>query len=404
VYDRHVRLVCVLLVLTGCRQLLGFEPATSPSDAATCVEATDCGEQICKLPEGICVDCTMAQDCGGDQPVCADDQCRACANHTECSSELCLPSGACADPSEISYVQANGTGSQCTQSAPCAELNDARPLNRRFIKIQGVEAIASGSIQRLDFDVSVFGDPGSKISRTSGGDVLEVRLSSTVVAIHDVEITGGSGTASAGVVVADGELTLENVVISNHAGRGVSLQNGDASLVMRRCVVAYNATGGANLQNGSIDITNTIFARNGAPGTNSGGVVLDVSVGSVFAFNTIADNVSLTDTNAGVNCINPIVASNNLVAGNQSSAACTFTFSMFDNSMQAPPPGTGNLSGASNFRSTDSLATSAGFYRINGGSGAIDKADPASTLATDIDGQARPDGSARDIGADEHVP
>jgi hypothetical protein len=42
-----------------------------------------------------------------------------------------------------------------------------------------------------------------------------------------------------------------------------------------------------------------------------------------------------------------------------------------------------------------------GDYHLQGGSPCIDAADPASTVATDIDGDARPAAAGFDIGADE---
>ena len=43
-------------------------------------------------------------------------------------------------------------------------------------------------------------------------------------------------------------------------------------------------------------------------------------------------------------------------------------------------------------------------YHLMLGSPAIDAADPAATTTTDFDGTARPQGSARDIGAFEYKP
>ena len=45
-----------------------------------------------------------------------------------------------------------------------------------------------------------------------------------------------------------------------------------------------------------------------------------------------------------------------------------------------------------------------GKFHIMGSSRVIDKADPDATLAVYIDGDARPQGERRDIGADEFTP
>ena len=43
-------------------------------------------------------------------------------------------------------------------------------------------------------------------------------------------------------------------------------------------------------------------------------------------------------------------------------------------------------------------------YHLTSGSSAIDKALTASSVAVDFDGDARPQGAAKDIGADEYKP
>jgi hypothetical protein len=54
------------------------------------------------------------------------------------------------------------------------------------------------------------------------------------------------------------------------------------------------------------------------------------------------------------------------------------------------------------FANVDALTQlAASFFRIRVGSAAVDQADPASSVMTDIDGQNRPKGNGRDIGADE---
>ena len=43
----------------------------------------------------------------------------------------------------------------------------------------------------------------------------------------------------------------------------------------------------------------------------------------------------------------------------------------------------------------------AGSMTLDAGSGVADRADPAATLAIDLEGEARPKGGGRDLGADE---
>jgi hypothetical protein len=50
------------------------------------------------------------------------------------------------------------------------------------------------------------------------------------------------------------------------------------------------------------------------------------------------------------------------------------------------------------------VSTTESDYHLTSGSPCIDVADPAATLDVDFDGDTRPQGSGRDIGADEYKP
>ena len=76
---------------------------------------------------------------------------------------------------------------------------------------------------------------------------------------------------------------------------------------------------------------------------------------------------------------------------------CNYTYS--DIGPGSLITGTGNMNVAPLFVD----ATSKNFH-LQGSSPVKDKADPSATLATDFDGDARPQGAARDIGADEIKP
>ena len=118
---------------------------------------------------------------------------------------------------------------------------------------------------------------------------------------------------------------------------------------------------------------------------------------------TIADNITAVANGKGMTC-GGIVAStvaNSIITGNMPSAStfCPLTYTLTDATVQ----GTGNKVGAPLFDPSGTAATDARFYRIQAGSAAIDAADPAATIARDIDGDARPAGLA-DMGADEYHP
>jgi hypothetical protein len=78
-----------------------------------------------------------------------------------------------------------------------------------------------------------------------------------------------------------------------------------------------------------------------------------------------------------------------------SGSSCTATYSLFDTDV-ALPAETGNVSGDAIF-----VNGAGGNYHLQTGSPGINAADPAATLATDIDGEMRPQGGRHDMGADE---
>jgi hypothetical protein len=112
----------------------------------------------------------------------------------------------------------------------------------------------------------------------------------------------------------------------------------------------------------------------------------------IFQFNTVANN------GTGAQCATPIAIKNTIFATNGAASPqivtpCTATYSLFTD---VAPAGTGNISnGNPAFVASDDL-------HITFQSQARDKADPAATLGFDFDGEPRPHGPLRDIGADEH--
>lgn len=130
--------------------------------AITCSSNEQCGEPtpVCNTATMACVQCTPQDDaaCTGATPVCGDDSaCRGCSAHAECStSDVCLPEGRCADPGEVAYVQAGGTGAQpCTKEAPCGTLQQgvtAASPSRPYIKISGAGTLAESATNRLELN------------------------------------------------------------------------------------------------------------------------------------------------------------------------------------------------------------------------------------------------------------
>ena len=114
--------------------------ATTDVAEPGCTSSAACAAPTpaCETGSGTCVQCIAPGEtdaCNGVTPVCdADHTCRACESHAECASGACLPTGACATPSEVAYVSATGSGTACTQASPCPLLADALGKNLPYVK------------------------------------------------------------------------------------------------------------------------------------------------------------------------------------------------------------------------------------------------------------------------------
>ncbi|HWU86262.1 MAG TPA: right-handed parallel beta-helix repeat-containing protein [Kofleriaceae bacterium] len=388
--------------------------------------------QVCDVASSkICVQCTAEKHdaCSGTTPICAENACRGCAAHLDCQdSSACLSDGRCASPGEVAYVKAGGTGGPpCTEAMPCGSLQEGIDTGLPYVKIaagtlDGVTTIA-GRV------VTILADPGARLTRSSHGVILEVRDDNTDVKISDLEISGATGTGAVGIAVGAlggvPKLTLTHVLVGNNSGGGISL--GGGSLVVSQSVIAANQGGGIRTAGGALvvsrstiggnqgggisisglnptfDITNSYIIQNGDQTQGTfGGVSLDfVQPGqNRLEFNTIVDNRSAQGS-AGVIChVGTFAAPNNIVARNMLGAStttpeaqisvggCTYPSSRVQNDLAGlmlehpDPPGMPS-------------------YKVMRGSTAIDQATTPSDIVVDLDGDPRPSGNGKDIGADE---
>jgi hypothetical protein len=374
----------------------------APQDCTASAQCSNPAKPVCDVDQKLCVACTddEAGSCGGTSPVCTSaNTCAPCAAHTECDSLACLPNGACGDDTTVAYVATGGdNGGACTQAAPCASLAVAAMKGRPYVKVQNNldEAVVLDTV-----NVTILAAPLTRLTRTvTQGPILEVRGQSNV-AIEDLLIQGGGGTTGHGVYVAPGQpanVTLDNVAIVGNGGNGINVQGG--TLKMRRCLVSANVTGGA-VVSAPFDITNSMFVSNGTTASTTGGLTLTPSGTDVFRYNTIAYNSSSSGsvTVRGINCTVPLTISSSIISNNMASTSCSFEYSLFDASTTVS--GT-NRAGDARFKNIDAVnPMAADFFRIAQNSDAIDHGDPSVQLMTDLDGDARPQGTAPDIGADE---
>jgi hypothetical protein len=410
-------LFIALVLMTGCkiRNELSCDIPGNCGDAGgdavtACAGDPDCPGTNPFCLDNVCVGCLDSSTCEGSTPVCsATNQCEGCTAHAQCDSQACdFGTGSCFASNEIAYVQAGGTG-DCTQAAPCGTLNDAIATPHPVIKFQGTDAITVGVTQSIARDVKILADVGATMTRNTTGPIISISgtTGDNVVVIQDLQLSDALGANGHGIQVADSEvnLTLDRVFLLDNAGFGLLAGNG-GKIAVRRAVVSGNDGGGIVLSMARFEVTNTLLVANGGASSTTGGFRASLSaVGSLFHFNTVANNLASNDTTvaqqAGVACAAPVfAASSNIISGNQAEPTCTFDHSLFDTAATGT-----NVMGSADFVNTSITNKRApDFYRIGAASNAIDAADPAKNEPLDVDGDSRPQGGARDIGADERAP
>jgi PKD repeat protein len=224
-------------------------------------------------------------------------------------------------------------------------------------------------------------------SAVSGGGVFcnfnQSKLLNNLIQNNSASVEGGGVSFHNECdATLDGDLVRSN---SSASGGGVYLEISDA-IITNTAIVdnqASSTASGLYVRGSSPDVWHATIARNGG-GDGSGVVVSEFT----FGFNTFFSAAILTNTIVSNEAVGvKVTGFNNAVLNG---------VVWFGN--------TANTSGAVaifNAFTGDPVFTSDG-YHINAGSAAIDRA-VATSVAIDIDGQARPQGSAKDIGVDEYA-
>ncbi|MBA3462158.1 MAG: right-handed parallel beta-helix repeat-containing protein [Deltaproteobacteria bacterium] len=392
---------------------------TSCSSNAQCSGATP----VCDVGGAkACVQCTTtdATACSGATPVCGtNNTCERCTMHAQCSSNVCLPDGSCSDGVNVAYVTANGSGSTCTKAMPCGTLAAAINTNKPLVKIANglVKDSATTSIDGKA--VTILADSGAKLDRDGDGPILEVRSANGDVKIYDLEITGASGVSGAdGILVTPNggapKLALTRVKITSNQGSGIACNGG--ALTVSQSTVSSNQGGGISISGTGtmFDVTNNFIVYNGtANGVNAtqlGGIAATSNTsGAKLQWNTIAFNQSDGAIyRGGVSCTGAMVsAAGNLIYRNSEADGLGGLKTDANTQRNA----TGCQFGNSLALATDaanlglkSPATQPFDFHLTATSPSSVVDAGGSCIGIDFDAQARPIGSACDLGADEFKP
>jgi hypothetical protein len=225
------------------------------------------------------------------------------------------------------------------------------------------------------------GDPSNGPLGSGTGLYCRRAGGSPVVEVRDVTARNNSYTGLQSLTCT---LDVRRSVFTQNL-LGVFLQ--DSTATIDRSMFVLNGDG-ASLDGGQFTVTNSFAVRNDGHGFD---VFSDVT-GNKLEFNTVVDNARVGGGRAGINCNLMTTASfpNNLIARNGIATAgtnCTYSGSLIVDS---------DIS-AIRFKQPDAAPYD---YHLMPGSMAIDMA-AVSTMDHDFDGDTRPKGAGRDIGADE---
>lgn len=442
------------------------DPAAPVCDATeracrACAADAECPSRICDLDEGTCVDPDAIYYVDDDAPCGTGD---GGAGAPFCSVAEALAAFATAPRTWVHVADGAYTFPTLTQpalpwwvGAGAAVVTPATP-GGSCVEVAGIAALAVRGFRFVDCGVGVVVPPSASHAlvganafegggrgvdcrgacvvrgatftglamsvRCTGGALCQV-LDSTIEAATDVGlgVSGGAldvvrttiaGTAHAGIVAQDAQLT---VLDSTVRGAGAAIAPGappgnaagiacaGGSCTLRRSRIEGGRGAGLLLVDAAFVVQNCAILENGSTVVGApynGGVVIASSAPTqLFANNTVYGNRAGLDEVAGVRCtpgvtvVNSILWANSGLQLSPGPGACTARSSDVDQSL---------AEGVGNFRLDPRLASTtpgAIDVHLRADSPCIDAADALGAPVDDIDREERPIGIKPDVGADE---
>lgn len=301
--------------LTGSNTCPADRPFCDRGICTKCVSNVQCSSQSADTPicdaSGRCYGCVTSSDCADPAKAVCDPHshvCRACQLHSECASGVCakdnvfaalpqpIPMGTCVDPARVNVVTSACADTTC--SLP--DMLNALSISRPYVLIKALTStktvtVPAAPVQNGLPAIYIIGPMADKspsaltsappISLSSGNQALLISagahttleglvLDSSTVGLECA--SGGTQTKvllirsflGANTIAVLASPKCELVIDSSWIGRGPSPQFGTFS----------GNSQAMQLDGTQLEIVNTVFWHNGAPGT-LGGISLSNSTG-----------------------------------------------------------------------------------------------------------------------------
>ena len=330
---------------------------------------------------------------------------------------MCTADGTCAEEASIAHADPAGSpAGDCSKLSPCTLARALALLPTRSYVLLGAGIYNNTTTVVVGGKRFLVGDGSVRpvITNAAVGPIFSISVSSDVTFDnlqlsgakngvpstppygYAVECDGGmdsgvrvvhlvgdliSQNASDGVLVHTCSVFATRSTFSDNSGSGVRTSDGGGAF--DRCTFSGNAQYGINLDAGLYSVTNSFIHHN-----MTGVAIYPSQPGNVIAFNTIADNstgfLCIEDGTSSGSFPDNLIARNTL--NNIGGTSCTFPNSIIMADVAAL-----------HFAHPDASPFD---YHVTSGSLAIDHAT-SSAVDHDFDGEARPKGRGRDIGADE---
>jgi hypothetical protein len=294
------------------------------------------------------------------------ESCVACVDDNDCGGTgVCLPTGACADPTKIIHAISSGgsmmmntcggigVGKACDLDT--ALLVARSGLGRNVIKLDDPGPYISAMNNFVvDVDIALgltIDARNATLHHNATGAIFTINLSKGM-AILGGTIEGATGGGGDGIRCSDtAVLTILGTTIRTNDESGIDasdctltimstdiqdnskstsgtlysgIETSKGSITISRSQIISNRGGGIIINNGKFVIVGNVFLGNGDNASALGGVSLSTAtLGDRLDFNTLADNKSQAGVAPGIQCtaIPGFMAQNNVVWDNNGPTA-----------------------------------------------------------------------------------